>query len=272
MKKHLFKEIKAKYRTPRDISGNYSMGGKMIFSNLSIPIIAWLLPTKVTGNQVTVFWIFLGIVSCLLFCFGNYWISLLAAILFFIHAVLDYVDGAIARARGSVSMEGVYLDRMGHDIIYPASFFCIAVGTTRIYPTGWILTIGFLASLGYLIYHWARRAKILTAIMLPHPYFFKWESAVIGKNHVLSKVSFLRRMYRKVRYLWDPQNYRLLMLIAAIAGKLNWLIFFYGISYPIVAVAALIHQSRCGYDWVFESLAQMQSGKSTGLSSMEHEG
>jgi len=87
---------------------------KYIYSQAATPIIKVLLKTSVTGNQVTIFWVSLGVFSCLLLSLGQYWVTVAAVVLLHLHLVLDYVDGPIARARKQTSLRGIYIERVGH--------------------------------------------------------------------------------------------------------------------------------------------------------------
>ena len=110
-------------------SGHESSGYiKHVNRRISIYITKLLLHTPITGNQVTLLWILLGVASGILFSFGNYWYSIVAALLINLSEELDYVDGEVARYRGTSSPLGHYLDILGHIIVYPTLFMGIAYG------------------------------------------------------------------------------------------------------------------------------------------------
>jgi len=64
----------------------------------------------------------------ILFSFGNYWYAIIAALLSNLSEELDYVDGEVARYKGTSSPFGQYLDRLGHIIVYPTLFMGISYG------------------------------------------------------------------------------------------------------------------------------------------------
>lgn len=101
---------------------------KHVARKISIYITKLLLYTPITANQVTLLWILLGVASGILFAFGNYWYSIIAALLINLGAWLDCVDGEVARYRGTSSSLGQYLDQLGHVIVHPTLFMGIAYG------------------------------------------------------------------------------------------------------------------------------------------------
>ena len=139
---------------------------KYFYSQMATPIIKLLLKTSVTANQVTVFWVSLGIGSCLLLTLGIYWVNIAAILLLHLHLVLDYVDGPIARARQQTSLRGIYIERIGHDLIFTLFFFCIALGSLKKgFPPVATLTLGFSAAFGYFFYKYTRRAMIYCSLV-----------------------------------------------------------------------------------------------------------
>jgi len=148
------KEIRDRYQTPRyDKKKMNHWAMRKIYSRLATPIVWLLLPTRITANQVTASWVLLGVFSCFLFTFGNYWTTILATLLIQLHMTLDYVDGPIARIRNSStadSKRGLYIERVGHDLIYTLYFFCLSIGAIKKgFNPKFILILGFLASIGY---------------------------------------------------------------------------------------------------------------------------
>ena len=129
-------------------SGHENSGyRKYVNRRISIYITKLLLYTPITPNQVTVFCILLGIASGILFSFGNYWYSIIAALLINLSEELDYVDGEIARYRGTSSPLGQYLDQLGHIIVYPTLFMGIAYGVYNNFHNPTIFIFGCLVFL-----------------------------------------------------------------------------------------------------------------------------
>lgn len=93
---------------------------------ISIYLTKLFLHTAVTANQITYLAMLLGIIVAFLFLFNNFYSSLLAVLLFQLWALLDYVDGEIARYRGTSSILGLYLDRLNTSLVTPLIFLSIS--------------------------------------------------------------------------------------------------------------------------------------------------
>ena len=81
-------------------------------------------PTAVTPNQLTVIALGLSLASAVLFAQGRAGASLLAAVLCQVSLVFDCADGMLARARGTSSRFGSYLDLFLDRI----ADFCVLIG------------------------------------------------------------------------------------------------------------------------------------------------
>lgn len=121
---------------------------RLINMILSSHITRFLLHTPVTPNQISLFGVFLGFVSCYFFSMGNYWGGLLGGFFAASTTVADCCDGEIARLKFLDSDEGEYLDRVCDNIINVLVFLGIAIGMVQKF--GWFSAIlpGILMTLG----------------------------------------------------------------------------------------------------------------------------
>lgn len=110
----------------------------------------WLVHTPVTPNQVSVAATLLGAVAGGMFAVGRPGVSVAAAVLFQLSAIVDCVDGDVARAVFKESPLGKWLDLVGDQVVHGAVFAGIAVGLWRS-GTGPFLWLGASAVLGGLI-------------------------------------------------------------------------------------------------------------------------
>lgn len=261
------KEIRDKYQTPRYKAKKMDHPATtLVYSNLATPIVRLLLLFPITANQVTAGWVVLGVFSCYLFTLGKYWVSILAALLIQLHIVLDYVDGPIARIRRSSSAQskkGLYIDRVGHDLIYTMYFYCISIGLIkRGFDPVFILTFGFSASIGYFFYKYTRRAKIFCTLIYDtnkndKESIFKNEVESIKERTRHESRFFLKKIYRLIQPIWDPITFTIVTFIAAVFDLLYILPIFYGLTYPIHFVISYIYQARIKDDWVFEWIKKL---------------
>lgn len=100
-----------------------------IYLKVSKPLVKCMVRLGITGNQVTIFNMFLTVIGgCYYFSRGTwkgYWI---AFGIMAVSVVLDYLDGDIAKATKAVSKLGVWLDSFGDVIIQNAIMGAIALG------------------------------------------------------------------------------------------------------------------------------------------------
>jgi len=86
-----------------------------------------LLKTKITPNQITIFWILLEIFAAVLML-GSYWHRVVGIITFnFIVTLLDFTDGNIARIKNQGSNLGIYLEHLGIYFGMPLIFLFLGI-------------------------------------------------------------------------------------------------------------------------------------------------
>lgn len=119
---------------------------KNVIRHISIRITRLLLPTGITANQATLIGLIIGIVACFLIGTGSIFYSILGVGLLQTSYVVDCVDGEIARFKKESSINGIFIDFIGHDVLIPFSFLALSFflfSNTSELP---ILIIGVLAS------------------------------------------------------------------------------------------------------------------------------
>jgi phosphatidylglycerophosphate synthase len=95
---------------------------------ISLPIAKFIVDkTKITANQVTIFG-FVAFVPCVLLALaqGEYLYNLVAIFFIACYAVLDYVDGKVARMRNMASKYGGWLDS-STDLIFLWLILCAVI-------------------------------------------------------------------------------------------------------------------------------------------------
>lgn len=115
------------------------------------PLSKWIICTPITPNQVSLASIVLGTVAGVLFGLGQRGWSVMAGVLFQVSAIVDCVDGDVARAVFKESPMGKWLDLVGDQVVHAAVFGGIAVGLWRSGLQGPFLALGGSAVLGGLI-------------------------------------------------------------------------------------------------------------------------
>ena len=103
-----------------------------------------LLYTPLTANQITMLWIFIQFISALFLLTGKYMPMLIGLVVFQSMFILDCADGIVARYKKQFSLNGIYLDYLGHYINNPTLLICLSIGLSRMYDTVLFILIGLV--------------------------------------------------------------------------------------------------------------------------------
>ncbi len=106
-----------------------------------------LVRTPITANQVTVLQEIFGVLGAIFLGLGSVAYAIVGVILLQLGCILDHSDGEIARWKGQESINGVFLDLVGHIIVIPLYMFALGFGVWM--RTGSVETLvsGFLSAM-----------------------------------------------------------------------------------------------------------------------------
>ena len=127
---------------------------------LGRPLSKLLVRSSISPNQISLISILIGVVSAWFFARGNF---LVGALVFQLCAIIDCVDGDLARALFKQSRLGKWLDLGGDQIVHFSVFASIGIGVARTDPSLPALTLGASAALGVLLCF----AVIVRALRVP---------------------------------------------------------------------------------------------------------
>ncbi len=125
--------------------------GKLVGRKISVYFTKFLLPLGITANQATLFSIGFGVAGSILLAFNKAGLSLLGIFLLQLWFVFDCVDGEIARVRNQSSINGLFLDLVGHCVVDPLTFICLAFAAYQGIPKVGIFALAFSASISMFI-------------------------------------------------------------------------------------------------------------------------
>lgn len=171
--------------------------------------------TNVSPNQVSVFAICVGVLAGLSFAVGGYWPALIGAVLLQISAVIDCVDGDIARIVFKESPLGKWLDIVGDQIVHISVFVGIGVGLWRLGVDAPVKELALSAAIGVCISF----AVVIRGMTLPA----SEENAAL--HH------FIDRMTNR--------DFSVVLLIMAAANQLPLFLWAVGIGVHVFWLAAL---------------------------------
>jgi phosphatidylglycerophosphate synthase len=126
------------------------------------PLSKLLVRTSISPNQVSLVSILIGIAAAWFFARGDF---LTGALIFQLCAIIDCVDGDLARALFKQSRLGKWLDLGGDQVVHFSVFAAIGIGVARTDPSVPALALGASAALGVLLSF----AVIVRALRMSRP-------------------------------------------------------------------------------------------------------
>jgi phosphatidylglycerophosphate synthase len=109
------------------------------------------LYTPITPNQITILWAVIQIISTFFLISGEYVTSLIALVIFQSMFILDCADGIVARTKKHFSLNGIYLDNIGHCLATSCLLIFFTIGTFRQQHNLIYILVGLIAVLSYLM-------------------------------------------------------------------------------------------------------------------------
>lgn len=119
---------------------------KYVVRPFSIYITKILLYTPITANQVSFLGMIVGVCGAFAIGYGTFRSGVVGVILLQISYLLDCIDGEIARYHKQTSVNGIFIDFLGHRVLIPLIFlgtaFMIYMNTQNIY----MLIVGIIGA------------------------------------------------------------------------------------------------------------------------------
>ena len=176
-----------------------------------------LIHTPVSPNQVSLASILIGVASAPAFAAGNF---VAGALLLQVSAIVDCVDGDLARALFKQSPLGKWLDIGGDQVVHFSVFAAIGMGVARTNPSVPALVLGASAALGVLLCF----PVLIRALRRP----------VKQRGPLLSK-------------LLDSaanRDFSALLLVLALVGRMDLFLWMAGIGIHVFWIALLVLDRR----------------------------
>lgn len=119
----------------------------------SIYITRFLLPTRVTPNQITMAGFLLGLIGCWFVLQWPWHLKLIGIGLLYLNVLFDKVDGELARYKKIYSLKGIYLDYLNHLLIPPLFFLALTIGIVpfSLIDPAILLSAGVLAAFSMMV-------------------------------------------------------------------------------------------------------------------------
>lgn len=140
IKKYTAKEVKDRMYPSKE---GFTLVNYM-YSWLVVRLVGLLLNARITPNQITYLGLVPGTLSIYLIASGRYDMIVLGAVFFQISWIFDMLDGGLAKARGTTSVFGKWLDGFIDTILVIGCYFAFTVGYYNQHPD---LRVFFLLSI-----------------------------------------------------------------------------------------------------------------------------
>ncbi len=186
------------------------------------PVGRWLskalVETPVTPNQVSVAATLMGLISALMFSVCGWWVTVGAAIVLQLSAIVDCVDGDLARAKCRESNLGKWLDIVGDQVVHLAVFLGLGLGLWRSGMGQSVVVLGVIAALGVVV-------SFLVVVR--------------------AKVRLQLRGKSRVQRLIDAttnRDFSVLLILCAFGEALDWFLWLAAVGSHVFWMAALTLQ------------------------------
>ncbi len=173
---------------------------------------------NLTPNQITVLWILVQIVSAFFLLAGDYIITLVALLVFQSMFIIDCADGIVARYKNQFSLNGVYLDRLGHYVADPFLLVCFGLGLYNSTGNLLFIMLGIVSAVAFLL----NKAITLNPLWYPDKQRLRIEKSLKG-SELKSQNDFLYFIFELFR-LEYPFN---LMFLGVLLGFSEYTLMVY---------------------------------------------
>ena len=93
---------------------------RLLMPRLSVRVTRWIVAhTNLRPDQITLASFVVGLAAVAAFASINPLVVAVGLLAFHVHVMLDYVDGEVARCRGTTSVSGAYFDLITDRITFP---------------------------------------------------------------------------------------------------------------------------------------------------------
>ena len=234
-----FKEVRDKCREGRFFS--YEGINDMIYSPVSVFLVWIFVRIGWSGNAVSVLSGIVAMAGATLIATGNALLVVIGSFGYMLFYLLDYVDGGVARFRGSVGIGGQYVDWAMH--VVSAVGFATGILAGAISVTGsWIIPFGVLTVVASAL-ALDRYALGWFAICMHYQQQLvkNKENLKLEVETIVTKPSLFFRICRKITVVLFHENYAIYLLPALAIGQFFFPIEGYDFRVVLIIAGGLIY-------------------------------
>lgn len=205
----------------------------LVYRQLTLPLNWLLVRIGVTPNQISLWWIAVGVVALVLIATGNYWWTIAGALGLQLVLLLDRADGDVARYTDNRTYYGKYLDLAGHTLIKTSLFAAVGLGVYATRPQLWVLLLGITAMLGLGVGSHLRFYRAYLRVIRN----LKFEERPPASN-------LLHKVARKSEQMWGSLGLFGMILVGAVTNLMLYVLIFYAVTSPLWALSVSMRVSR----------------------------
>jgi phosphatidylglycerophosphate synthase len=201
---------------------------------VSLAISKWLLRLPVTPNHATIAAGIIGILCGVAAAQGGYWWMLLGALGFHFNAVIDGIDGEIARSKLLESRLGQWLDTVADDLSNIAFVLGAGIGCYRTLGWSGYVVLGVIAAIGQVLSSAVEYHYVITVARSGDLNDFKvpWESR--SPNQRIGAARVRKGLIAKIDWIFRRDAFIGFASALALVGQLRLLTWGYAIGANIV--------------------------------------
>lgn len=184
----------------------------MINATLARAIIPLFLRWRISANQITMLSLAIGLLGAVGFASGTAAGMIWGAMAFLAANLLDECDGSVARATGTSSGWGSWLDTLVGCAVHAVFFVGLGIGLSRALSERIWMLLGFLAGLGVIV---STAAYVVSQAMA------RGREAWLHPDPPRpAKKGFLEFLKGTLR-----TDFSVVVLIAAVLGSMKWILW-----------------------------------------------
>ncbi len=233
---HLLDEL----RKPMDVDGAIAV---ILYRPISLRITRLIGNLNIRPNHATGAALILGLMAAGSMASGTPTGFVLGALLLQVGAIIDCVDGELARLKDLGSLSGAWFDTVTDDIVNNSFILATGIGLARYYGTIWPLALALLTValiLPGLAYMYRDIRRMGSGDLCDFNWSFETDSAA-------TSVGFLPRLQSVLKYAVKRDVYVLFFLLVIVCGAPSLVLFtaFLGaLGFELSLLRELVYRNR----------------------------
>lgn len=243
-----FKEVRDRCREGRFFS--YDGINDRIYSTISVFLVWFFVRIGWSGNAVSVLSGVVAMIGATMIASGNKILVVIGSLGYMLFYLLDYVDGGVARFRGSAGIGGQYIDWAMHVVSAVGFATGILVGAISV-AGSWIIPLGVLTVVASAL-ALDRYALGWFAICMHYQQqqVKNIENIRLKENGIVSPPSLFFIIFRKIAILLFHENFTIYLLPVLAITQFFYSIQGYDFRVILIIAGGLIYFPVVLYDLI----------------------